>query len=232
MKFQSFLLRKSMTPQERELIENVATKLSQAPSQPQDAEAAALIAERIGQQPDAIYKLTQAVLVQELALKELKQKNDYLEQSAAHYRSESERGAMSKMFGAQRPAPQPPKPVSQGSAFGGFMQTAAGVAAGMVAGHLISDMLFSHDAPTEVVNETINEVTDAPADLADSGSEMASEGGSFLGGSDFASEYCEAPGEQDFTQYAGGGGFGDEFAGDDFGGDFGGDDFGGDDDFA
>ncbi|MBY6187392.1 DUF2076 domain-containing protein [Marinobacter hydrocarbonoclasticus] len=209
-----------MTPQERELIENVAAKLNQAPSQPQDPEAAALIAERIGQQPEALYKLTQAVLVQEMALKELKQKNEYLEKRSEHYRVESERGPMSKMFGAQRPAPVPPQPTRQ-SGFGSFMQTAAGVAAGMVAGHLISDMLFGQDAPTEMVNETINEATEAPQEmLADAGA--TEQGGSFLGGSDFASEYSDAPADE---LYAGDSFGGDEFGGDDFGGDFGDDEF-------
>ena len=96
-----------MTPQEKDLIQSVATKLKQSPESKKDADAEKFIADEIASQPDAIYKLTQAVLVQEMALKQLKEKNDYLEKNAEYYKEESNRGSLSRMFGGSRPAPQP-----------------------------------------------------------------------------------------------------------------------------
>ena len=248
-----------MTPQEKDLIQNVARKLQSSPDKPKDADAEQLIASEIASQQDAVYKLTQAVLVQEMALKELKQKNDYLEQSAEYYRNESQRGAMSKMFGGSRPAPVPPQPVNQPSAFGSFMQTAAGVAAGMVAGHLISDMLFGdNNSEAVAADAAADAATDSAADAAadtsadtaplDTAAADTGADSSFLGGdSGFASEYTDSGFGSDTGFGADDTGFGSDtgFGGDDmfannddtnsgfFGGgdDFGGDDFGGDDDF-
>ncbi|MGS0681249.1 DUF2076 domain-containing protein [Shewanella sp. 125m-7] len=210
-----------MTPQEQELIQNVANKLKASPNKPKDAEAESLIGQEIGAQEDIVYKLTQAVIVQEMALKELKSKSDFLEGQVDHFRKESERGTLSRMMGGTNPAPVQPQPVRQPSAFGSFMQTAAGVAAGMVAGNLISNALFGEDEPAtaettpEVAPEATPE-TEAPTETAateDSGS-------SFLdGNSDFASEYAS---EDTFANTGFGGD--ESFGGFDdggFGGDFG-----------
>ncbi|PSU75791.1 DUF2076 domain-containing protein [Photobacterium phosphoreum] len=227
-----------MTPQEKELIQSVAAKLQKSPESKKDADAEQLINTEIGAQPDAIYKLTQAVLVQEMALKQLKEKNDYLEKNAEYYKEESNRGPMSRMFGGSRQAPpqQPQPPVHQPSAFGGFMQTAAGVAAGMVAGSVISNMIFG-DKPAETAAadpdaapaaDAATDTTDtAQADTAaDATTDPQADNESFLNddSNSFASDYT--------------GGFGDAGFGDDNGGfgdsGFGGDDsgFGGDDTFA
>lgn len=247
-----------MTPQEKDLIANVARKLKDSPNKPKDAEAEQFINSEIASQPDIVYKLTQAVLVQEMALKELKQKNDYLQESTDYYRDESQRGSLSKMFGGSRPAPVPPQPVSRPSAFGGFMQTAAGVAAGMVAGNLISNMLFDHDTPAaetaaapaaDAATETAATDTAAPAaDPSSAATETAaadtgSDSGFLSGDSGFSSDYTD-PGFGGDNGFGSDSGFGgdDMFANNDntdsgfFGGDsgdsgfFGGsDDFGGDD---
>ncbi|PSU60054.1 ABC transporter substrate-binding protein, partial [Photobacterium aphoticum] len=150
-----------MTPQEKELIQNVANKLKQSPNKAKDADAEQLIKNEIGTQDDAIYKLTQAVLVQEMALKELKQKNEYLEQCVEYQKSEANRSTLSKMMGGSRPAPQPPMPSAQPSAFGSFMQTAASVAVGMVAGNMISNMLFDHNDPAADATAATDTAADA-----------------------------------------------------------------------
>ncbi|OAN13120.1 ABC transporter substrate-binding protein [Photobacterium jeanii] len=227
-----------MTPQEKELIQNVASKLKQSPEKTKDQDAADLINNEIGSQQDAIYKLTQAVLVQEMALKEMKQKNEYLEKCVEHHKSEANRGTFSKMMGGNRPAPQPPQPAHQPSAFGSFMQTAASVAVGMVAGNMISNALFNND--------------DSPA-AADSMAATSEDTGSFLDDSanNFASDHTESTGGfgdagfSDSTDTGfGDAGFGDSGFGDAgfeqdtlannsddslFGGGFGDDSFGGDD---
>ncbi|PSU35876.1 DUF2076 domain-containing protein [Photobacterium lutimaris] len=185
-----------MTPQEKELIQNVANKLKQSPNKAKDSEAENLISNEIGSQDGAIYKLTQAVLVQEMALKELKQKNEYLEKCVDHHKTEANRGALSKMMGGNRPAPQPPQPSHQPSAFGSFMQTAASVAVGMVAGNMISNMLFNNDDPAaeamaatdSVAEDTAAGETPSQDALASSGAEESS-GGFLDDSSSFTSEY-------------------------------------------
>ncbi|PSV49562.1 DUF2076 domain-containing protein [Photobacterium indicum] len=215
-----------MTPQEKELIQNVANKLKQSPSKAKDADADQLIGNEIGSQQDAVYKLTQAVLVQEMALKEMKQKNDYLEKSVEHHKSESNRGAFSKMMGGNRPAPQPPQPMNQPSAFGSFMQTAASVAVGMVAGNMISNMLFNNDeqpADTTAADTATDATTDPTADAGTE--ELAStdeSSGGFLDDSSnsFASDYSDSSGGfgdsgfSDTTSGFGDAGFGDSGFGD------------------
>lgn len=233
-----------MTPQEKELIQSVAAKLQKSPESKKDAEAEQFINTEIGAQPDAIYKLTQAVLVQEMALKQLKEKNDYLEKNAEYYKEESNRGTMSRMFGGSRQAPpQPPQPpVRQPSAFGGFMQTAAGVAAGMVAGSVISNMLFD-DKPAETATADPAPAADAATDTAqtdtaaDATTDPQADNESFLNddSNSFASDYTGGFGDAGFGDNNGG--FGDSgFGGDDngFGNSGFGDDsgFGNDDTFA
>ncbi|WP_028117867.1 DUF2076 domain-containing protein [Ferrimonas senticii] len=218
-----------MTPQEQQLIQNVADKLKAAPTQAKDAEAEALINQQIGSQEDIVYKLTQAVLVQEMALKEMKSKNDFLEQQVAHFKQESERGTLSRMMGGKTPPPMPPQPVHQPSAFGSFMQTAASIAAGMVVGNLISDALFGDDAAdmsaaTDAAAEAAPEVAEAAPEAVETAATEEA-GSSFLGGdSGFASEYTDA-GTDSFADAGFGGG--EDFGGFDDGG-F--DDFGGDED--
>ncbi|MEI8611049.1 DUF2076 family protein [Enterovibrio sp. Hal110] len=63
---------------------------------------------------------------------------------------------MSKMFGGDRQPPTPPQPAYRPSAFGGFMQTAAGVAAGMVAGSALSHLFFGGDHSEPVVEDVTN----------------------------------------------------------------------------
>ncbi|PSU50642.1 ABC transporter substrate-binding protein [Photobacterium frigidiphilum] len=210
-----------MTPQEKELIQNVANKLKQSPSKAKDADADQLIGNEIGSQQDAVYKLTQAVLVQEMALKEMKQKNDYLEKSVEHHKSESNRGAFSKMMGGNRPAPQPPQPMNQPSAFGSFMQTAASVAVGMVAGNMISNMLFNNDeqpadtAAADTATDTAAEPTAENTGTEELASTDESSGG-FLddSSSSFASGGFGDSGFSDSTSGFGDAGFGDSGFGD------------------
>lgn len=182
-----------MTPQEQELIEKLADKLANNTSGNKDAAAENLIASRIASQQDIVYKLTQVALAQEVALKEMKERNDYLQRNADFYRQESQRGSISRMFGGDRQPPQPPQPAYRPSAFGGFMQTAAGVAAGMVAGSALSHMFFGGDRGETVVEDiTNNNIVEDPNAQQDGmqpdqdpSQDMANgDNGSFLQGTD------------------------------------------------
>ncbi|PSW19792.1 DUF2076 domain-containing protein [Photobacterium sanctipauli] len=234
-----------MTPQEKELIQNVANKLKQSPSKSKDADAEQLISNEIASQDDAIYKLTQAVLVQEMALKDMKQKNEYLEKCVEHHKSEANRGTLSKMMGGNRPAPQPPQPSHQPSAFGSFMQTAASVAVGMVAGNMISNALFGNDDPAAEMAAADTGAEDMAGMDEGLASAEESSGGFLDDSSGFASDYTDSAGgfgNAGFDESAGGfgtDGFGDSgfdegLANNDMGDTgFGSDDsfFGGGDDF-
>src|SRR4051812_4699668 len=58
-----------MTPQERDLIDELFDRLSQLEGQPRDPEAERAIAEGLARAPHALYPLVQTVLVQDEALK-------------------------------------------------------------------------------------------------------------------------------------------------------------------
>src|SRR5262245_64063954 len=58
-----------MTPQERQLVEELFDRLTRLESAPRDAEAERTIANGLARAPHAIYPLVQTVLVQDEALK-------------------------------------------------------------------------------------------------------------------------------------------------------------------
>lgn len=153
-----------MTPDERKMLEDLASKVSQTPAPPVDKEAENFIRTRIGSRPDALYLMTQTVLIQNLALEQARQQIQQLQQASPAPAAQSSSSFLGA--GSQRPssagsqqqtyAPPPtyqtvpvsgPSPSSSsGSAFGGgsFLrgaaQTAAGVAAGALAFEGISSL--------------------------------------------------------------------------------------------
>jgi uncharacterized protein len=58
-----------MTPQERQLVDELFDRLSQTEGAPRDAEAVAAIAQGLRKAPNAVYALVQTVLVQDEALR-------------------------------------------------------------------------------------------------------------------------------------------------------------------
>jgi uncharacterized protein len=58
-----------MTPQEKQLVEELFDRLAQVENLPRDAEAERLIAQGLGSAPHAVYALTQTALIQDEALK-------------------------------------------------------------------------------------------------------------------------------------------------------------------
>ncbi len=140
-----------MTPQERELIEAVAQRLRGTRLPEKDAEADRLIQSQIGSVPDALYVLTQAVIVQEQGLKHAQARIQQLEAAAQQAGSAPRHGGfLGGLFGggsqqpAAQPAPPPPaeaQPVAGPSAAGSFLRTAAATAAGVAGGQLIFDGL-------------------------------------------------------------------------------------------
>src|SRR5947209_101149 len=74
--------RQSMTPQERQLIDDLFDRLSRVESAPRDPEAMAAIAEGLRRAPNAVYALVQTVLVQDEALKRANSRIQELEAAA------------------------------------------------------------------------------------------------------------------------------------------------------
>jgi hypothetical protein len=98
-----------MTPQERDLITHLLSRLGQAGGQPKDPEADALIRQAVAAQPDAPYYLVQTVLIQDMALSQAQSRMHDLEQQLA----------------APRPAPSQPTSFL-GGLFGGGNAAAGG----------------------------------------------------------------------------------------------------------
>lgn len=127
-----------LTQDERNAIEGLFRRLDQVEqtSAPRDAEAEALIGERIDRQPAAPYYMAQTILVQEHAL-------SMAERRIAELEGELDRGLRSPT-----PVPQPgpwdrPNRDADGRA-GGFLagaaQTALGVTGGILIGSAIGSM--------------------------------------------------------------------------------------------
>ena len=72
-----------MTPQERQLIDDLFDRLSRLENTPRDAEAVAAIAQGLRIAPNAVYALVQTVLVQDEALKRANSRILELEQASA-----------------------------------------------------------------------------------------------------------------------------------------------------
>ncbi|MBV9767495.1 MAG: DUF2076 domain-containing protein [Acidobacteriaceae bacterium] len=158
-----------MTPDERKMLTDLADRFAQTPAPPKDAEAEEFIRTRIGSRPDALYLMTQTVLIQNLALQnaqrqiqDLQQRSaqpvpassgsSFLGQQQAPPRSSGYSGSQYSQSGGQQqsyaPPPPPqyapmPAPSGAPSFLRGAAQTAAGVAAGALAFEAINS-LFSH----------------------------------------------------------------------------------------
>ncbi len=72
-----------MTPQERDLITALLSRLKQQGNQPKDSEAEALIRQGMAEQPDAPYLLVQTVLIQDMALHNAEHRIAELERQVA-----------------------------------------------------------------------------------------------------------------------------------------------------
>ena len=72
-----------MTEQEQQLISGLAERIRNAPPPQIDRDAYDLIRHTIGTRPDALYILTQTVLIQEMALNQAKAQIEQLRQQGA-----------------------------------------------------------------------------------------------------------------------------------------------------
>jgi hypothetical protein len=97
-----------MTPQERELLTNLVTRLRAAPAQQRDSEAEEMIAGLVRDKPDTPYVLAQTVLIQDYALHQAQGRIADLEQQLQGQKHEG--GFLSSIFGSGRPPQPAPRP--------------------------------------------------------------------------------------------------------------------------
>lgn len=78
-----------MTPQERQLVDELFDRLSQVESAPRDPDASNAIAQGLRKAPNAVYALVQTVLLQDEALKRANHRIQELEQAQAGEQNQS-----------------------------------------------------------------------------------------------------------------------------------------------
>ena len=193
-----------MNEQEKGMIDGLFQRLKQAESQigPPDVQADDLIKDYLARQPVAPYILSQVVLVQEQGLKNLQAQVEDLERQLAE-RPQAGAGFLGGLFGGgSQPTPKPamassqgwgnrlaqPSPFQQSGAQGGgflagALQTAMGVAGGVLLGNAIAGIFSS---PAEAAASPAAAEPPAPAPVESEA--PADEGGgffdSFFGGGD------------------------------------------------
>ena len=160
-----------LTREDRNAIDGLFERLAEAErtSAPRDAEAEALIRQKITRQPKAPYYLAQTVVVQQEALNEAERRIEKLEgQLNGGDRRLSRRGG-------PWDAPQPGYGYGGGGFLAGAAQTALGVAGGVLLGSMIGSIFSSGSAQAA-------EPADQSAGDADAGNDDA--GANDFGGSD------------------------------------------------
>ncbi|WP_033137723.1 DUF2076 domain-containing protein [Aeromonas finlandensis] len=149
-----------MQPQEQGLIDGLFDRLKQAQARDskRDQQADQLIRQHLAEQPDAPYYMAQALLIQQAALTRLNERVKELEASQS---APSGGSFLSGLFGSESSPPPrftpPPatalaQPASRASSFlGGALQTAAGVAGGVMLADMIGG-LFHSNRPEEIID--------------------------------------------------------------------------------
>ena len=147
-----------MTPQERQLVDELFDRLTRLESAPRDAQAERAIAEGVARAPNAIYPLVQTVLVQDEALKRADARIRELSGEDANAPQGGFLDSMRQAFTGRgsatsvpsvRPAAPDPR-WNSGGAFaaapspgGSFLGTAAASAAGVIGGALLLNSISS-----------------------------------------------------------------------------------------
>lgn len=167
-----------LTRQDRDAIDGLFERLEDAERRggPRDAEAEALIRQKIARQPAAPYYLAQTVVVQQEALKEAERRIEELE------------GRSRQLDGPRGPWDRDPayddrRQYGGGFGGGGFLagaaQTALGVAGGMMLGSLIGS-IFSTGAAN--ASEFGQGNADTGTGQGDAGGDNGSDAGGFDSG--------------------------------------------------
>ena len=169
-----------LTRQDREAIDGLFERLEQAERRggQRDAEAEALIRQKISRQPAAPYYLAQTVVVQQEALKEAERRIEELESRSRQI--DDRRGPWDR-----EPAYDDRRQMGTGwGGGGGFLagaaQTALGVAGGMMLGSLIGSIFTSGAANASEFDRGNTDTGGTEGN--DPGADAGSDAGGFEGG--------------------------------------------------
>ena len=102
-----------MTPQERDLLTNLVSRLRQAPAQEIDGEAEAMINDLVDEKPDTPYVLAQTVLIQDFALHQAQDRIADLERQLKGQAPKKSGSFLGAIFGNSEPPPQRPQQYQQ-----------------------------------------------------------------------------------------------------------------------
>ena len=150
-----------MTPQEQSMLEDLIRKVNETKLTEKDPEAEQLLKEGLAADPDAVYKLAQTVLIQNLALNQVRAQIQQLQQAQQQPQPARSTSFLGGLLGHRDPAPAPAPPPAQPqyqpvpyqpappqyapappyyaeppNAAGSFLRSAATTAAGVAAGAL------------------------------------------------------------------------------------------------
>ncbi|HLS68455.1 MAG TPA: DUF2076 domain-containing protein [Kiloniellales bacterium] len=175
---------------EKQVIDELFGKLELAERQggPRDGEAEALIQQRLGRQPAAPYYMAQAIVFQEEALRQAQQRLQELESELAQRPAGG--GFLAGLFGgeAERRPQAVPRQTSHFNAYrdrggflGGAMQTAMGVAGGMMLGSFLHSMITGGNEAA-AADPVATDAPPAEDPSADSGFDSGWDGGFDDGG--------------------------------------------------
>lgn len=116
-----------MTPQEEQLLNSLIDRLNQTTLQEKDPDAEALLNQKLGENPDALYMLAQTVLVQNIALDQARAQVNQLQQQIQQQRPQPTHTTsfLGRLLGERdesAPQPQPASAVQQQAPAPGYQQ--------------------------------------------------------------------------------------------------------------
>ena len=188
-----------MTPQERQLVEDLFDRLARLETAPRDGEAERVIAEGLRRAPNAIYPLVQTVLVQDEALKRADARirelsGDDTEAASGGFLDSMRQALTGRSTSVPSVRPNAPDPrwnsggalpntyaaPAQGSGYGGgsFLGTAAASAAGVIGGALLLNSIssmFGHHGGSAFA--AVPQQGSSPWDSNAAGSDLARDAG-------------------------------------------------------
>lgn len=194
-----------MTPQERQLVDDLFTRLSGVDNAPRDPDAAAVISDGLRRAPNALYTLIQTVLVQDEALKRADERIrqlesggdsasagggflDQMRDTLLGRNDQPPRGSVpntgsrwgqpqSAPAGAPMAAQAAPAPGERG---GSFLGTAAAAAAGVIGGSLLMNSIgsmFGHRGQAFADSNALDRGSGGDTPWGNSGSDLSREAG-------------------------------------------------------
>lgn len=104
-----------LTPQEQELLKQLAQRVNQTQLQEKDPDAENLLGRELGANPDAIYILAQTVLIQDIAMQQERAQISQLQQQLQQAKQQPAHATsfLGRLLGDREPQQPPPPPPQQ-----------------------------------------------------------------------------------------------------------------------